>query len=108
MTKRSPISIRENFRDDKPGFDYSNAVSMLRENGFTDFAADQFLFAEDTTTAEPVETQRTSTSLGSYVAPDDVELTRKEFLFAVATRILDDLGIPHELTKIDPNAYPRD
>lgn len=50
---------------------------------------------------------RTPESLVWYVSPDDHELTRKEFLFTVATRILDDLGIPHELESIDPNTYPK-
>lgn len=30
-------------------------------------------------------------SLAAYVTADDAELTHKQFLFAVATRILDDL-----------------
>lgn len=49
------------------------------------------------------ETQRTAESLSAYVSPDDIEMTRKEFLFTVATRILDDLGIPHQLGGINPN-----
>jgi len=53
-----------------------------------------------------VENLRTTESLEFYVAPDDGELTRKEFLFTVATRILDDLGIPHDLDSINPNTYP--
>ena len=46
-----------------------------------------------------------SKSLASYVSADDLDLTRKEFLFTVATRILDDLSIPHELSSIVPNGY---
>lgn len=42
--------------------------------------------------------ERTAESLASYVSGDDAELSREEFLFAVATRILDDLRVPHELT----------
>ena len=54
-----------------------------------------------------VEQLRTPESLAFYVSTDDGELTRKEFLFTVATRILDDLGIDHNLNNIDPNEYPK-
>lgn len=41
--------------------------------------------------------ERTAESLAPYVSGDDLELSRAEFLFAVATRILDDLHIEHGL-----------
>lgn len=43
---RTASEIRENFRDDKPGFDYTNAIAMLVEIGYTAYAADQYLFGE--------------------------------------------------------------
>ena len=48
------------------------------------------------------------TALSNYVTKDDHELTHKEFLFCVATRILDELGILHNLESINPNFYPRE
>jgi hypothetical protein len=54
-----------------------------------------------------VENRRTVQSLALYVAPDDGILTRKEFLFTVATRILDDLGISHGLDRACRNLNRR-
>src|SRR6266478_1187914 len=39
----------------------------------------------------------TPESLTVYVTADDAELSRKQFLFAVVTRILDDLKVEHHL-----------
>lgn len=46
--------------------------------------------------ADP-ERHRSAVTLEPYVSGDDGELSRKQFLFAVATRILDDLGLSHNL-----------
>jgi hypothetical protein len=46
----------------------------------------------------PIVGERTAESLASYVSGDDAELSRGEFLFMVATRILDDLHVSHKLT----------
>ena len=44
----------------------------------------------------------TTDDLVPYISGDDVDIGHRTFLFRVATRILDDLGISHSLHTIDP------